>query len=220
MIKVIVITGENDQPEEEHDVIEARQLISVGPVEQTYLDGVRRYFRLMLVFLVLVPFKVIFNDQDNLSALQRRYMIWPPLAVNSVRYLYFCFRHPIEHKRMNAYMNAHSKFWCFRALVEKKCNSYKIIANAFSLTNSCKICLDLAKFLQKTHHSCKMFCKSCIQFSVWTNVVLNVFVIAQNVTDSFLSFVFSPTTMEEEFSSRFKTKRFASVQTTIRMMLS
>ena len=42
-------------------------------------------------------------------------------------------------------------------LVEKKCNSYKIIAK--TLVRSCKICLHLAKILQETHHCCKIFAK-------------------------------------------------------------
>ena len=44
-------------------------------------------------------------------------------------------------------------------------------------------------------------------YSVWTNLVHNVFVTALNVSDTFPSFVFSLTKMSKESNSRFRTTR-------------
>ena len=73
-----------------------------------------------------------------------------------------------------------------KSLVEKKCNSYKIIAKTSArsckrmhyywqtLAMSCKICLNLVKFLQEL-------------YSVWTNLGHNIFVIALEESDTYVS---------------------------------
>ena len=107
--------------------------------------------------------------------------------------------------------------WEKMQLLQNYCkNFYKILKeNALSLTNSCKICFNLVKFLQK--HSILAKYSARVIFNLGESCS-QCFVIALNVSDTFLRFVVSSKKLEEEANSRFRVKRFASVPKTTRMI--
>ena len=67
----------SEQPPEEV-LVNFGGMVVVGHVDREYLDGVKRFFRLLLIFVLLVPFETVFNVHEYLFQLQASEMKYPP----------------------------------------------------------------------------------------------------------------------------------------------
>ena len=73
----MILVKFSEQPPEEL-LLNLGGMVVAGHVDREYSDGVKRFLRLLLIFVLLVPFQAVFNFQEYLFQLQASEMKYPP----------------------------------------------------------------------------------------------------------------------------------------------